>query len=113
MDGGWKLGWLDCYARVKRPAPLTGEHDSLAAEKSLSVAHTTQRRIDALRITIPPLLAALRDTEPAETTEKTRWSARPGLQALSGAMFLFPPFEPPPACATAFVVTRPVMWCPL
>jgi|SRR5215831_6579327 len=86
---GGRLGWLDCYARVKRAAPLTGEHDSLAAEKSLSAAHTTQRRIDALRITIPPLLAALRDTEPAETTEKTRWSARPGLQALSGVTYSF------------------------
>src|SRR5215831_11242178 len=48
---GGRLGWLDCYARVKR--------------------------------------AALRDTEPAETTEKTRWSARPGLQALSGVTYSF------------------------
>jgi hypothetical protein len=39
------------------------------------------------RITNPPPLAAPRDAELAESFEKTRRVARPGLQALSGAIF--------------------------
>jgi len=44
-----------------------------------------------LQITISPLLTAPRDAEPIEKVEKTRRSSKPGLQALSGAMFLFAP----------------------